>query len=68
MFAIQEKIRIQATEELPTKCDGQVGWVQKQWKSHPEFWTVLTIGGHMVVFHETQMKKLEEAVHNAGGS
>jgi hypothetical protein len=56
MFTISQVVKISSTSELTTRYNGQTGTIQKQWKSHPEFFTVLTDDGNTTVFHQSQLQ------------
>lgn len=60
MFGNQQKVMISATDELPTKFDGQHGWIQRQLVAHPEFWEVITKDGNLCIFHESQLRAEHE--------
>ena len=56
LFDVQQRIKIQSTEELPTKYNGQFGWIEKQFKTQLEFWSVFTEDGNVIVLHQSQIQ------------
>lgn len=49
-----DPVTIKNTNELVTKFDHKPGVILKQWKTQPEFYTVL-VDGYSCVFHESQI-------------
>lgn len=56
MFAVNQRIVIQSTEDLPTIKDGETGVITHQWNRFKEFYTVLLNRGTTEVFHKSQLR------------
>lgn len=50
------RVAIHSTAELPTKCDGDVGWVWRHHRRYTDFVLVLVRStGETAYFHESQL-------------
>lgn len=56
MFNVNQEVIIQSTEELPTKYNGDKGWIWKQHPKYTEFYLVLVkSAGEVYYFHQSQL-------------